>query len=108
MDVGTKTAAIGEFGFPEVRTRTNTRETARFPAAERTLWISYQTGRGVCVDCATKDRHWSGFAFITVNDRAGAEIARAEWTGSGALNSRQLARRFAADVARLCRSDRSI
>jgi hypothetical protein len=74
--------------------------------ATRMLWISYQAGRGVCIDWATQNRNWSGFAFITVNDASGTEIARAEWTGGGALNGRQLIHRFVADLAQLRRRNR--
>lgn len=65
---------------------------------EPKLVVSYRGGRGVCVDCGTTGDDWSGFAFITVNDVSGKEIARAEWTGGGGSNGIQLIDRFADDL----------
>jgi len=73
----------------------------------RRLLLSYQAGRGVCIDCAAGGSDWSGFAFITVNDAGGNEIARAEWTGGGGSDGIQLIDRFADDLLALVNEKKS-
>ena len=73
-------------------------------AAARLLRISYQGGRGVCIDCLAPGKDWSGFAFITVNEATGREVATAEWIGGGARNGRELVIRFAEDLVRVTRA----